>query len=73
MICLPRGSSYPSPVEACRRRDKRDLLVFWYHGAFAAMCAAISGYYGTARFGLDVYEYLYRPSRKVLTNLRAQL
>jgi len=71
MTCLPRGSPYPSPVEACRQRGKRDLPVSEYHGTFAAMCAAVSGYCRTARFGLDVYEYLYRSSRKVLTNLRS--
>jgi len=71
MVYLPRGSPYPSPVEACWQRGKRDLLVSEYYGTFADMCAAISEYYRTARFGLDVYEYLYRSSRKVLTNLRS--
>jgi len=71
MVYLPRGSPYPSPVEACWQRGKRDLLVSEYYGTFAAMCAAISEYYRTARFKLDVYGYLYMSSRKALTNLRA--
>jgi len=58
-------------VEACRRRGKRDLLILEYYGTFAAMCAAVSEYYRTTRFKLDVYEYLYKSSRKVLTNLHS--
>jgi len=49
-----------------------DLPVSEYYRTFAAMCASVSEY-RTIRFGLDVYEYIYRSSRKVITDLRSQL
>ena len=68
MVFLPKGSPYLNPVEACWQKGKRELLVSEYYETFAMMCAAVSGYYRTVRFNLDLYSYLYRSPSKNLMN-----
>ena len=69
MIYLPKGSPYLNAVEECWHRGKRDLLVSEYHATFAAMCVAVSEYYRTTRFRLDLFRYVFRSPAKFLTNL----
>ncbi len=68
IIYLPRGSPYLNAVEACWHIGKRELLVSEYYSTFTAMCNAISKYYRTVRFKLDLFTYLYRSPLKILTN-----
>ena len=66
---LPRGSPYLNVVEQCWNVGKRELLVSRYYRTFAVMCHTISNYYRTARFGYDLFAYLYRSPSKYLMNL----
>lgn len=57
---FPTGSPYLNPVEHCWQNGKRDLLVSEYYRTFADMVRAVSTYYRTSRFRMDVMLYLSR-------------
>ena len=59
---LPRGSSEFSAVEECWRRGKDTLLVSKYYPRFTNLKAAITNYYRTKRFNLNIVKYLMRES-----------
>ena len=54
LVCLPKSSSYLNVIEECRHQGKRVLLVPEYYGKFSDMCNAVSQYYGTVRFDLEL-------------------
>ena len=60
VIYLPKGSPYLNATEECWHQGKRVLLVSEYYRTFADMCKAISLYYRTARFKLDILKYANR-------------
>ena len=57
---LPKGSPEFNAVEECWRQGKHDLLVSKYYRRFTDLKLAISRYYRTRRFNLDVVKYLLR-------------
>jgi transposase len=60
---LPKGSPEFSAVEECWRQGKDDLLVSKYYPSFTNLkAAAITDYYRTKRFNLDIAKYLMRES-----------
>jgi hypothetical protein len=60
---LPKGSPELSAVEECSRQGKDDLLVSKYYPRFAKLkTAAITNYYRTKRFNLNILKYLMRES-----------
>ncbi len=71
ILHVPKGSPYLNPVEAYRRRGRRDLPVSEYCETFGTMCGVTSEYHGTTRFGPDLYAYLYRSPSTILANLRS--
>jgi transposase len=56
---LPKCSSDYNAVEECWRRGKEDLLVKYYP-RFSNLKSAITNYYRTKRFKLDITKYLFR-------------
>ena len=69
IIYLPKGSPYLNAVEECWRRGKQVLLVSEYYKTFTDMCSAISTYYRTARFTLDILKFANRKGGIVLHEL----
>jgi transposase len=59
---LPKGSPEFSAVEECWRQGKDDLLVSKYYPRFTNLKAAITGYYRTKRFNLNISKYLMKES-----------
>ena len=59
---LPKGSPEFSAVEECWKQGKDDLLVSKYYPSFTNLKAAITDYYRTKRFKLDITKYLMRES-----------
>jgi len=59
---LPKGSPEFSAVEECWKQGKDDLLVSKYYPSFTNLKAAITDYYRTKRFKLDIAKYLMRES-----------
>src|SRR5437763_6035133 len=59
---LPKGSPNLSAVEECWRQGKNDLLVSKYYPRFTNLKAAITNYYRTKRFDLNIVKYLFRLS-----------
>jgi transposase len=59
---LPKGSPDLSAVEECWRQGKDDLLVSKYYPRFASLKDAITNYYRTKRFNLNILKYLMRES-----------
>jgi len=59
---LPKGSPDLSAVEECWRQGKNDLLVSKYYPRFTNLKAAITNYYRTKRFDLNIVKYLIRLS-----------
>jgi transposase len=59
---LPKGSPEFSAVEECWKQGKDDLLVSRYYPSFTNLKAAITGYYRTKRFNLNISKYLMRES-----------
>ena len=57
---LPKGSSEFSAVEECCRQGKDTLLVSKYYPRFTNLKAAITNYYRTKRFNLNIVKYLMR-------------
>ena len=55
---LPKGSPNLSAVEECWRQGKNDLLVSNYYLRFTNLKTAITNYYRTKRFGLNIVKYL---------------
>ena len=62
IIYLPKGSPEFNAVEECWRQGKHDLLVSKYYPRFTDLKSAVTKYYRTRRFNLDIVKYL---SRKV--------
>lgn len=60
VIYFPKGSSEFNAVEECWRQGKHDLLVSKYYPKFKNLTYAITNYYRTRRFKLDVVKYLSR-------------
>ena len=69
IIYFPKGSPYLNVVEECRRQGKRRLLVSEYYRTFSDMCRAVSAYYRTARFNLELIKYVHKKTELVCTNL----
>ena len=69
IIYLPKGSPYLNAVEECWHQGKRVLLVSEYYKTFTDMCSAISAYYRTARFTLDILKFANRKAALFCTNL----
>jgi transposase len=59
---LPKGSPEFSAVEECWKQGKDDLLVSRYYPRFTNLKAAITDYYRTKRFNLNIVKYLMRES-----------
>ena len=59
---LPKGSPELSAVEQCWRQGKDDLLVSRYYPRFASLKDAITNYYRTKRFNLNILKYMMRES-----------
>ena len=59
IMYFPKGSPYLNAVEECWRQGKCRLLVSEYYRTFSDMCMAISTYYRTARFNLELIKYVY--------------
>ena len=55
MLYIPKGSPYLNPIELCWNGGKQVLLVSEYYETFAVMCTAVSEYYLTVRFKLDMF------------------
>ena len=58
IMYFPKGSPYLNAVEECWRQGKRRLLVSKYYWTFSDMCMAISTYYRTGRFHLELIKYV---------------
>ena len=69
IIYLPKRSPYLNAVEKCWRRGKQVLLVSEYYKTFTDMCSAISTYYRTARFTLDILKFANRKAALFCMNL----
>ena len=59
MVYLPKGSPQFNAVEECWRQGKCNLLPRYCSG-FPHLKQAISNFYRTRRFNLDVKKYLFR-------------
>jgi transposase len=57
---LPKGSPDYHAIEECWRQGKDDLLVSRYYPKSHNLKNAISNYYRTRRFKLDITKYLLR-------------
>jgi hypothetical protein len=55
---LPNGSSEFGAVEECWRQGKDNLLVSKYYPRITNLKAAITNYYRTKRFKLNIVNYL---------------
>ena len=60
MIYLPKGSPYLNAMEECWHQGKRVLLVSEYYRTFQDMHRAVSLYYRTVRFKLDLLKFTSR-------------
>ena len=69
IMYLPKGSPYLNAVEECWRQGKRRLLVSEYYRTFSDMCKAISTYYRTARFNLELIKYVNKKIELIHANL----
>ena len=69
IMYFPKGSPYLNAVEECWRQGKRRLLVSEYYRTFSDMCRAISTYYRTARFRLELINYVNKKTVLLHTNL----
>lgn len=57
---LPKGSPDYNAVEECWKQGKNDLLVSRYYPKFHNLKSALSNYFRTKRFKLDITKYLFR-------------
>lgn len=69
IIYLPKGSPYLNAVEEYWHQGKRVLLMSEYYRTFADMCNAISLYFPTARFNLDIMKYANRKAALFSKNI----
>ena len=69
IMYLPKGSPYLNAVEECWRQGKRRLLVSKYYRTFSDMYMAISTYYRTARFNLELIKYVNKKTELIYANL----
>ena len=69
IMYFPKGSPYLNAVEECWRQGKRSLLVSEYYRTFSDMCMAISTYYRTARFNLELMKYVNKKTELIHANL----
>lgn len=60
VVYFPKGSSEFNAVEECWRQGKYDLLVSKYYPKFEDFRHAITDYYRTRRFKLNIVKYLSR-------------
>ncbi len=65
MIYLPKGSPYLNAMEECWHQGKRILLVSEYYRIFQDMHRAVSLYYRTIRFNLDILFFLNLPAENM--------
>ena len=68
IIYLPKGSPYLNAVEECWHQGKRNLLVSEYYKTFLDMHSAVSQYYRTVRFNLDLFKFLNRKAELFCRN-----
>ena len=64
-----KGSPYLNAMEECWHRGKHALLVSEYYKTFSDMCGAISAYYRTARFNLELSRYANRTADQICNDL----
>ena len=57
---FPKDSPYLNAVEECWHQGKRILLVSEYYEMFSNLCRAVSLYYRTRRFNLELLKYANR-------------
>ena len=69
IMYFPKDSPYLNAVEECWRQGKRRLLVSEYYRTFSDMCMAISTYYRTARFNLELIKYVNKKTELIHANL----
>jgi len=69
ILYFPKGSPHLNAVEECWNQGKRMLLVSEYYRTFSDMRRAVSTYYRTARFNLELLKYANRKIELACTNL----
>ena len=69
ILYFPKSSPHLNAVEECWHQGKRVLLVSEYYRTFSDMCRAVSTYYRTARFNLELLKYANRKTELVCRNL----
>ena len=69
ILYFPKGSPHLNAVEECWHQGKQILLVSEYYRTFSDMCRAVSTYYRTARFNLELLKYANRKTELVCRNL----
>ena len=69
ILYFPKSSPHLNVVEECWHQGKRILLVSEYYRTFSDMCRAVSTYYRTARFNLELLKYANRKTELVCRNL----
>ena len=69
IMYFPKGSPYLNAVEECWRQGKHRLLVSEYYRTFSDMCRAVSTYYRTARFHLELINCVNKKTVLIHTNL----
>ena len=67
LIWLPKGSTI-SKHDRAVLENKHVLLVSEYYAMFTIMNNAVSQYFGTKKFKLDVVNYIFRNPAKMFTN-----
>jgi transposase len=60
VVYFPKGSPEFNAIEESWRHGKYDLLVSKYYPKFTDLRRAITAYYRTKRFNLDIVKYLLR-------------
>ncbi len=68
LIWLPKGSPYLNMIEQCWKISKYTLLVSEYYAMFSVMHDAVSQYFRTTKFKLDIVNYIFRNPAKMFTN-----
>ena len=58
VVWFPSGFPEANPMEECWNQGKTDVLGSTYYDSFLEFKTAISNYYRTKRFNLDLYKYL---------------
>ena len=66
---LPPGCPDLNADEEAWRQGKQVLLVSEYYRTFADMCNAVTTYYRTVRFKLDILKFAHRKAAPLCTNL----